>query len=175
MARRNNVDVYVLQKMVEEIQKDPSKGKRTNKVEGVWNLQEGMVQFTSEISFEGGTLKVEADQPTFQGGSGLKPGPMHYCLYGLASCFTATFATMAAMEGIELQELKTVVESDVNFSRAMGLSEEAIIEEVRISLSVCSDVPREKIQEVAQLAEERCPAAYCMTKPIELKTEVTTI
>ncbi len=37
------------------------------------------------------------------GGSGSLPGSMHYCFYGLASCYTDTFATIAAILGIELK------------------------------------------------------------------------
>lgn len=168
MAKRNNVDVGALQSTVEGIQANLAKGKRTNKIEGVWNLTEGKPQFSSEISFEGGKLLVEADQPTFLGGGGTRPGPMHYALFGLASCFTATFASMAAMQGLALEEVRTTAEFDLNFAKVFGVTELPIVEEVRVTLAVEADAPRERVEEVMRLAEERCPASYCLTRPIRL-------
>jgi len=173
MATRNNVNLDALQVFSETIQKDPSKGKRTNKIEGTWNLETGKPQFSAEISYKEGKLTLEADQPPFSGGGGTRPGPMHYCLFGLASCYTATFATIAAQEGVELKSLKVEVESDVSFAKVFGVSDAPIIEEVRIELQVESEAGEEKIDEIAKLAEERCPGVYCMTNPVPLKTQVT--
>lgn len=173
MAKKNNVDVEILEKTVVEFRKDPAKRRKTQRVEGRWNFQNGMPQFNATLSFEGGTLTLEADQPTAQGGAGLKPGPVSYCLYGLASCFTATFASVAAMEGVELKELKVVVEADVNFSKVFGLSEDPIIEKVRINLAVKSDAPEAEIRRLENLAAQRCPAVFCMTNVIPFETTLT--
>ncbi|MDA8186538.1 MAG: OsmC family protein [Dehalococcoidales bacterium] len=172
MAKRNNVNVDAVQKMAEGIQADPAKGKRTNRIEGIWNLAEGKPQFSSEISFEGGKLLVEADQPTFLGGGGTRPGPMHYALFGLASCFTATFATMAAMHGVALQEVRTSAEFELNFAKVFGVADLPIVEEVRVALAVKSEASRDKIEEVMKLAEERCPASFCLTNPIRLTAKL---
>ncbi|MDO8674156.1 MAG: OsmC family protein [Dehalococcoidia bacterium] len=172
MAKKNNVDVDALQKTVEAMQADPSKGKRTNKVEGVWNLAEGKPQFSAELSFEGGKLVLEADQPTFLGGGGTRPGPMHYAIFGLASCFTATFATMATTLGLSLDEVRTTAEFHVNFAKVFGVADTPIVEEVRVTLAVKSDASRERIEEAMRLAEERCPASYCVTQPIRLTAKL---
>lgn len=173
MNRKNNVNVEALQKTVEECQRDPGRGKKTQRVEGQWNFREGMPQFSATLTFEGGSLTLEADQPTAQGGSGLKPGPVLYCLYGLASCFTATFASVAAVEGVELQELSVAVESDVNFSKVFGLTEDPIIEQVRVNLFVKSKAPKAEIKRLEQLAAQRCPAVFCMTYTIPFETALT--
>jgi len=77
-------------------------------MEGTWNVGEGDgPQFEAEVSFEKGKLNLEMTQPTFLGGSGTRPGPMHYCLFGLASCYAATFATIAAMEDLPLKDLRS--------------------------------------------------------------------
>lgn len=173
MVRKNNVNVEVVQKTVKEMQQDPAKGKKTQRVEGTWNFTDGMPQFASTLSYEKGTITLEADQPTAQGGSGLKPGPVLYCLYGQAACFTATFATLAAMEGIELQELKVTAEADVNFSKVFGLSDDPIIEKVRVNLSVKSDAPEVEIRRLEDLATQRCPAIYCITNVIPFEATLT--
>ncbi len=168
----NNVNVERLEKTIGDAQADTAKTRKVNRVEGSWNLEEGNPQFSARLGFEGGEILVEADQPTGQGGGGTKPGPMHYCLYGLASCYAATFATMAAMMGIPLHELRVTAESDVNFSKVFGLSEEPIIEEVRINISVESDAPEEKIRELEDLAAQRCPGVFCLANAVPFRTKL---
>jgi len=172
MAKKNNVNVDAVQNMAESIQADPARSKRTNKVEGTWNLTEGNPQFSSEISFEGGKLLLEADQPTFLGGGGTRPGPMHYALFGFASCFTATFVTIAAVQNVMLEEVRASAEFELNFAKVFGVADLPIVEEVRITLAVKSDARKEKIEEVLKLAEERCPASYCLTNPIRLTAKL---
>ncbi len=168
MARFNNVDTQTVQQFEEQIKKDPIAARKAQAIEGEWVLDEGDVQFQSNIQYEGGETVFKVDNPTFMGGGGKLPGPMHYCFYGLASCYTGTFATMAAMLGIELKKLTTRVEADVNFSRVFGVSEEPTMEEVRVTLTVESDAPEEKIKEAEELALQRCPVVFTLKNPVKL-------
>lgn len=167
----NNVDVLRLEETVEALRNDLSKAKKTNRIEGEWNMGDG-AQFSATVEFEGGKINLLADQPTFLGGSGQQPGPMIYCLYGSASCYAATFATIAAMEGINLSKLRVTAESYVDFSKPLGLSDNPIAEKVKFVLHVESDASKEKLIELEELAKKRCPAVYCLTNPIELETEL---
>lgn len=168
----NNVNLDGVQAFAEAIKADPAKARRTQVIEGEWLLAEGGAQFRSVVNFEGGQAAIEADNPTFMGGGGKMPGPMHYCFYGLASCYTGVFATIASMLGIELKKLSVRVEADVNFEKVFGISSAPIMEEVRLKLAVATDAPEEKVREVERLAQERCPAVYSLANPIPFKTSV---
>ncbi len=168
MKKRNNVDLDKMTAFEEEVRKNRAKAKRTQVLEGEWIVKEGQVQFRSPIQFEGGKATFEADNPTFMGGGGSLPGPMHYCFFGLASCYTGVFATIATMLGIELKQVKTRVEADLNFSRMVGLGDEPPMEEVRVKLTVVSDAPPEKIKEAENLAQQRCPVVYTMRNVVKL-------
>ena len=168
MARINNVDIEKVKGFAELIKSDPSKARKTQVIEGEWLVKEERAQFRSTINFEGGQTVFEVDSPTFMGGGGKLPGPMHYCFYGLASCYTATFATMASMLGIELKRLTTRVEADVNFSRVFGIGDQPVMEEVRVTLSVVSNAPEEKIKEAEELAIQRCPVVFTLKNPVKL-------
>ena len=168
MARINNVDVKKVEEFAEQIKSDSSKARKTQVIEGEWLVKEGKTQFQGNVKFEGGETTFEVDNPTFMGGGGNLPGPMHYCFFGLASCYTGTFATMAAMLGIELKAVTTRVEADVNFSRVFGITDEPVMEEVRVVLNVVSDAPEEKIKEAESLALQRCPVVYTLKNPVKL-------
>jgi uncharacterized OsmC-like protein len=164
-----------VQQFEEQVRKNPSAARKTQVIEGEWVLGDGGLQFQSRIQFEGGETVFEADNPTFMGGGGRRPGPMHYCFYGLASCYTGTFATMAAMLGITLKRLTTRVEADVNFSRVFGVNDAPTMEEVRVTLRVESDAPEEKIKEAEELALQRCPVVFTLQNPVKLSPRLEVI
>ncbi|MFQ6076020.1 MAG: hypothetical protein ACE5Z5_07800 [Candidatus Bathyarchaeia archaeon] len=103
----NRVNLDRLDDTIQRMKKNPSQAKKVTRVEGEWILDEAWwPQFRAKIQAEGGSFILEADQPKAQGGEGIKPSPMHYCLYGVAACTAATFATVAATEGIELRKTR---------------------------------------------------------------------
>ncbi len=172
MTNFNNVNAGRLAQIVKEAETDKSKVKRSQKIEGEWLLEEGGPQFRAEVNFEGGKIIMESDQPTNLGGGGTRPGPLHYCFFGLVSCSTTTFATVASTMGVELKRLTARLESNLNFSRAFGLSQEPVMEKIHITLEVESEAPREKLEEIERLAYERCPAVYALSTPVNLKTSL---
>jgi uncharacterized OsmC-like protein len=172
MAILNNVNVGMLEQVITEAEIDKSKVKRSQKIEGEWLLDEGGPQFRAEVSFEGGKIVMESDQPKNLGGGGTRPGPLHYCFFGLVSCYTATFAVMASQMGIRLRKLTATLDGDLNFSRVFGLSREPVMEEIRIVLQVESDATHEKLEEAEKLAYERCPAIFALTERVKLKTSL---
>lgn len=167
------VELKRLRDTIENVKKNPAEAKRTTKIEGTWNINEGDgPQFEAEIIFEKGKMNFEMTQPTFLGGNGTSPGPMHYCLFGLASCYAATFATVAAMEDFPLDGLKIIAENRIDFSKVLGLSDNPPIEGVKITAVVKSDAPESEIRKIEKLAQERCPVVFCLTNPIQLETEL---
>ena len=166
----NNVDIEKAGAFVEEVKQDKSKALKVKKVEGNWNLEDGKVQFTATLEHPQGSTVIEADGPPFMGGSGIKPDPVQYCLFGLVACFAQTFASIAAEKGIKLNELKVTAENKINLSKALGLSDEPIVENVKLQVNASSE-GKENLDEVKKLAEERCPGVYCLTNPIKLEIE----
>lgn len=168
MGKANNVDLTTLAETVEAARADVAKTRRTQRVEGVWNLDPSEPQFAAEVTFGGQTLRLEADQPAFLGGGSRRPGPIQFALFGLAACFTATFATVAAQRGLALESVRTSAEFDLNFSKVFGVADLPIVEEVRVTLAVESPAPRSELEAAMREAELRCPASYCLTNPIRL-------
>jgi len=168
----NNVNVERLNKTIEEAKADPAKAKRVTRVEGRWNLQDGKPQFTGVLKYEGGEVALDADQPSVLGGGGRTPGPLHYCIYGMASCFAATFASMAAMMGVPLRRLDVAAEGHFNFSRVFGMSDAPALEQVRITLTVNAEADQAKLEELQEMAHQRCPAVYVLGHSVPLVAEV---
>ena len=156
---------------VEQVKADKNAALKVKRVEGTWNLQEGKPQFTALLEHSQGTTAVEADGPEFLGGSGVKPDPIQYCLFGLAACFAQTFASIAAEKGVNLEKLRVSVENRVNLSKALGLGEDPIVEGVTLSVEAKSNGNAD-LNGIKELAVQRCPGVYCLTNPIPLKVEL---
>jgi uncharacterized OsmC-like protein len=172
--KQNNVDLAKVGAFIEEVKKDKGKAIKIKRVEGEWNLEDGKIQFSGTLKHASGSTVLEADGPPFMGGSGLKPDPVQYCLYGLAACFAQTFASIAAEKGVKLKHLKVAAENKVNLITPLGLGDDPTVEGVSFLVDVSSDSD-EKIPEIEELAKKRCPGVYCLTQPIklEIKTEVS--
>ncbi len=170
----NNINTQVVGKFMEEAEKDPQIAKKSKRVEGEWVFEDGKPQFKATLAFKEGEQVVESDFAPFMGGRGLAPDPIQYCLYGMAACYAGTFVSLATMEGIALRGLKIAVENKVDLTRTLGLSSNPIVEGVEMTLTVTSNVPRERLEQVEALARDRCPGVYCLINPIQLTTHLVT-
>jgi uncharacterized OsmC-like protein len=168
----NHVNMEKLEELMKAIKEDTANGKIVSKIMGNWIFEEGQPQFQSEISVEGGRFTVEADMPSKLGGWGSRPGPLHYCIYGIASCYSFTFSAFAAMEGITLSKLSIEAEGKFDFSQVFGLTDNPIVEEIKLKITAESDADPGKLDQIRRAVDERCPALYCLTNKIKASTEL---
>jgi uncharacterized OsmC-like protein len=168
----NNVNLQGMMAYMEQAKSDPAVLKKQKRVEGTWDFQEGHPQFRATLTYPAGERVLEADLAPFMGGAGLAPDPIQYCLYGLAACFTGTFMSLAAAEGITLRSVRVVAENQVDLTKPMGLGEKPVVEKVMLKIIADSDASDAKLRELEQAARERCPGVYCLTNPIPLETGV---
>lgn len=104
----NNVDLDKIAQTTTNGKMDKSTLRKPVKLHGEWILDSDRgYQFRTEFTFEKGKEDIEIDSPSFLGGNGNRLGPMAYCVAGIASCFIATFATVAASHGVKLTRLKS--------------------------------------------------------------------
>ena len=114
----NNVDLDKISQTTNNGKKDKSTLRKPVKLQGEWNLSPSSgYQFRTELYFEKGKQVIEIDSPSFLGGNGNRLGPMAYCVAGISSCFIATFATVAASQGVRLTKLNASVECCINFAK----------------------------------------------------------
>ncbi len=162
----NRVNLGTFDSTVEEARKEPESALKSLKVEGRWRLGERGPQFESELKYENGRAILYADEPSFLGGGGMSVNPIQYCLFGIASCFAATFAKWAAEDSVELEELTIRVEADLDMSRSFGLTDNPILRKMTLDLSAKTEASDEEIARIRQITLERCPAYYCLTEPV---------
>lgn len=165
-----NVNMEEINKFVDEAKINKQVLKKSMSVVVEWNMDESKPQVFSKVEFAKGSMNLESDQAPFMGGIGRAPNPIQYCLFGMASCFAATFASIAAEKGLEVDFFNVTAENNVNLSQTLGLSNEPIVEQVRLTVEIKSKADRKIIEEVQNLALKRCPGIYCLRKSIPLET-----
>ena len=170
---KNRIHLDTFDRTVKEAEKDSETALKTLKVEGRWRLGEKGPQFESELKYENGRIILYADEPSFLGGGGMSVNPIQYCLFGIASCFAATFAKWAAIEGIELEELTIKIQADLDMSRSFGVTDNPILDKMTIDLSTKTEASDEEIAKIHQITLERCPAYYCLTEPVDPEITVS--
>jgi uncharacterized OsmC-like protein len=170
----NNIDLDKVALTTANGQKDKSTLKKSVKLQGEWILNTASgYQFRTELSFENGKQIIEIDSPSYLGGSGNRLGPMGYCVAGIASCFIATFATVAASQGVKLTKLNASVQCDINFGKTFDVSDEPITEGITFKMNAESDnADKSELQRLLKMAEERCPAVYSMSHVINVDATI---
>ena len=155
---------------IENGKKDKTTLRKPVKLQGEWNLDPSKgYQFKTELSYEKGKQAIEIDSPSFLGGNGNRLGPMAYCVAGIASCFIATFVSVAASKDIKLTKLNVNTECIINFAKTFEIADEPITEGINFQIETESDnAGKQQLQELVKMAEERCPAMYSMKHEVKV-------
>lgn len=169
----HNVRVDRIEETRTRSRQDPAAATLQVNLTGAWHTSEEDVQFTGPVAFPEGEVTFEADFPPFLGGDGRAPTPLAYCFYGAMCCYGATFATQAAIAGVEIRDLRINLQLEVDFRTALGLGEFPPISEFRFTVDVATDAPESDVQRVKELADERCPAIWAMDNKVPYTTSAT--
>ncbi|AKB45669.1 MULTISPECIES: OsmC family protein [Methanosarcina] len=166
----NRVDVDKFGETLQKAENDLSKTKKIVEFEGNWEIGKTGPQFSVKINTEkGGEFLIQSDETIALGGGGTAPNPVQYGLYGIASCFAATFAKWTAMEGIELNQFKVKVKADMDMSASFGFFQEPVIpiyEHIKFEITIDSEMDKEEIEKFNEITKRRCPCYYCLTTAI---------
>jgi uncharacterized OsmC-like protein len=167
-----NVNREALEASAAAATENPAAAKQQVSLTGEWQDERGAPQFRGTIPYPGGEAEFTCDFPPPMGGSGAAPNPLAYCFWGGLACYAMTYALEAAREGVELTALHATVSAEVDTSRALGASDRPPVEGIDWTLEVESDASDEVLARLKELADERCPGAYCVRNPIALATSV---
>jgi uncharacterized OsmC-like protein len=100
--------------------------------------------------------------------------PVEQVLHGLAGCITTTLIYHAAAKGIEIDEMETSFEGDIDLRGLLGLpgAKRRGYEEIRVKVKVKADATKEEIEELVKLTERRSPVYDIVTNPVPVKVTI---
>jgi uncharacterized OsmC-like protein len=115
----------------------------------------------------------DADHPTVLVGNDNAPSPVEFVLHALAACLTAGIANIAAARKINLTEVESTVEGDIDLLGLLGLSDEVRngYQQIKVSFKLRGDDP-EKLRQVVEQSRQRSAVYDIVTNGVPVAIEV---
>jgi uncharacterized OsmC-like protein len=117
----------------------------------------------------------DADHPAVLVGKDNGPTPVEFVLHALAACLTAGLANVAAARGVNLTEVTSTVEGDIDLLGILGLSNEVRngYQGIKVSFKVRGDDP-EKLRAVVEQSRKRSAVYDIVTNgvPVAMQAAV---
>ena len=123
----NGVDLDTLMGTVKAIQDEPGLGACRFRASNRW--LDGNHNRSTVTGFYGAgqemahrqTFTMDADEPAILAGNDEGANPVEHLLHALASCLTTSMVAHAAVRGIEIEELESELEGDIDLRGFLGL------------------------------------------------------
>jgi uncharacterized OsmC-like protein len=121
-----------------------------------------------------GDYQLESDHPEVLVGTDNGPTPVEFLLAGLAGCLTAGIGNIAAARGIELAEVESTVEGDIDLRGILGISDEVRngYQGIRVSFRIKGDAPAEQLREIVEQSRRRSAVYDVLTNGVPVSVEV---
>jgi uncharacterized OsmC-like protein len=120
--------------------------------------------------------EYDSDHPLALCGADQGPTPVEYLLGALAGCLGAGIANIAAARGVELEEVESTVEGDIDLVGLLGIdgSVRNAYSGIRVSFRIKGDATPEKLRQIVEQSRARSAVYDALTRPIPIAIEVTT-
>lgn len=176
----NGVNVSKLFETVGVIKEKPEIAKFNFKAKGKWI--NGGHNRTTINEFYGACQNFqrsqpfvfEKDEPPVLLGEDHGANPVEYVLAALDGCLTTSLIYHAAAQGIKIDEVETSFSGDLNLHGFLGLDENTRngYEKIKVVFKIKADAPKEKLQELVQLAQKRSPVFDIVSHPTPVEVSL---
>jgi uncharacterized OsmC-like protein len=176
----NGVNVSKLFETVGVIKEKPEIAKFNFKAKGKWI--DGAHGKTTINDFYGAcqTFKrsepfvFEKDEPPVLLGEDHGANPVEYVFAALDGCLTTSLIYHAAAQGIKIDEVETSFSGDLDLHGFLGMDENIRngYEKIKVEFKIKADAPKEKLQELVQLAQKRSPVFDIVSHPTPVEVSL---
>jgi uncharacterized OsmC-like protein len=167
MAVVNGLEINNTNKMVESVKSNPASAKAT--FYATTNWKNGFHNEAEISNFTVGgaklkhakTFKVEGDHPKELLGTDKGPASVEVVLAALGHCISNGWAMYGGVLGIPIESCRIEIEGDIDLQGMMGLPEPGKVrpgyQNIRVTHYVKSKAPKEKLEQLKQMAEDLSP------------------
>ena len=115
----------------------------------------------------------DADHPPVLTGGDHGPTPVEFLLHALAACLTAGLANIAAARGVNLTEVESTVEGDIDLLGILGISSDVRngYQGIKVSFKLAGDDPA-KLRQVVQQSAARSAVYDIVTNGVPVTIAV---
>jgi uncharacterized OsmC-like protein len=118
---------------------------------------------------------LDADHPEVLTGADNAPTPVEYLLHALAACLTSGLANIAAARRVNVTEVTTTVEGDIDLLGILGLSDEVRngYQQIRVTIAIKGD-DAERLRKVVEQSRQRSAVYDVLTNGVPVELDVVT-
>jgi uncharacterized OsmC-like protein len=158
-GRVNGIEMSVLKATISAIEADPELGKCNFRARNKWidanhnrSIISGFYAAKQEIAHKQ-EFELHADEPAILAGDDQGANPVEHLLNALAACVTTSLVAHAAVRGIQIEELESELEGDIDLRGYLGLAADVPrgYTNIRVRFKVKSD--EENMGRLKRLAE----------------------
>jgi uncharacterized OsmC-like protein len=124
----------------------------------------------------GQEFSFDADHPAVLVGNDNGPTPVEFVLHALAACLTAGLINVAAARGINLTEVESTVEGDIDLQGILGLSDTVRngYQQIRVNFRIKGDADDETLRRLVERSRQRSAVYDVVTNglPVSITTTV---
>jgi len=119
-------------------------------------------------------FEYDADHPAVLVGGDEGPTPVEFLLHALAACLTAGIANVAAARGVQLTEVESTLEGDIDLQGILGLSDTVRngYQKIRANFTIKGDASPEKLREVVEQSRARSAVFDVLTNGVPVEISV---
>jgi uncharacterized OsmC-like protein len=175
----NGVDVATLFATLDAVQGDPEIAQFQFRASNTW--VSGTHSRSTIHGFHGAKQEMthqearafDADHPAVLVGNDNGPTPVEFLLHALAACLTAGIANVAAARGVNLTEVTSTVEGDIDLLGILGLSEDVRngYQRIRVNFVLRGDDP-DRLREVVEQSRRRSAVFDVLTNGVPVSIDV---
>jgi len=173
---RNGVNVTKLAATIRAIEKQPELAQFKFRARNEWD--NGGHNVATVDTFYGTCQEMEhkapfvmhADEPAVLLGEDNGANPVEFVLAGLSGCMTTTLAYHAAGRGLNLEEVSSEFEGDIDLQGLLDIDPNVRsgYREIRVKFKVKGDADEATIQELVR----KSPVYDTLANPVKIKIEV---
>ncbi len=117
----------------------------------------------------------DADHPAVLTGQDNGPTPVEFLLHALAACLTAGMANIAAIRGVNLSEVTSTVEGNIDLLGILGISPDVRngYQQIKVTVNIKGDDP-EKLLKVVEQSRKRSAVFDVLTNGVPVSIDVVT-
>jgi len=176
-APRNGVDVPTLFATINAVGEQPAAAKFQFRAASKWvsgthsqTTIGGYFGAGGEQDRDGKTFTIDADHTTVLCGTDMGPTPVEYLLQALAACLTAGIGNIASARGIDLYEVTSEVEGDLDALGILGLDDQVRngFSAIRANFTIKGDAPAETLEKVIAQSVARSAVFDVLTNGVNV-------
>jgi uncharacterized OsmC-like protein len=176
-ARRNGLDLELLQGVVDGIRDHAEAGTVIIRTRHRWNDGFAVDGFAEEIEEAGEvtarTFRFRTDWPREVGGRDTGPSPGEAVLGALGGCVAMTYITMAATRGVDVDELEVTIEARVDLRGVFELgSVRAGLSGAMVTVRVRSDADDAVLDDVGRTVTRTSAVYDSLANPVPMQLAV---